>query len=58
MSHHLFTRSVLICLALALPACAVRNPSRVADAATAPLNDLNLVYAEIPAVLAEAQKQA
>jgi len=29
----------------------------VADAATAPLNDLNLVHADIPAVLAEAQKQ-
>lgn len=29
----------------------------MADAATAPLNDLNLVHADIPAVLAEAQKQ-
>ena len=58
MFHHIFRRFVLLGLALALSACAVRNPSRVADAATAPLNDLNLVYAEIPAVLLEAQKQA
>jgi len=44
-------------LALALSACATHEPSPVVDAATAPLNDLNLVYAEIPAALLKARTQ-
>jgi len=46
-----------ILLVLLLAACG--SPSRqqgVTDAAVTPLNDLNLVNAEIPAVLAQAQK--
>ena len=43
-------------LALMLSACASNDPSRIAEAATAPLNDLNLVHGEIPAPLIEAQK--
>ncbi len=58
MSRGLLNCSALVGLVLALSGCAVRNQSRVAGAATAPLYDLNLVYAEIPAVLNEAQKQA
>ena len=42
---------------VALSACATHDQSSVADAATAPLNDFNLIHADIPAVLAEAQKQ-
>lgn len=44
-------------LALTLSACATQEKSPVVDAATAPLNDLNLVYAEIPAALLAAQRQ-
>lgn len=44
-------------LALALVACASpKTGNGVADAATTPLSDLNLVRAEIPPVLAEALK--
>lgn len=57
MTRFLFNRFVLASLALALSACATHDRSLVADAATTPLNDLNLVHAEIPAALAEAQKQ-
>lgn len=39
-----------------LTACATRDQAQVKDAATAPLSDLNLVQAEIPQVLQEAQK--
>jgi hypothetical protein len=41
----------------ALAACASGDPARVTSAAAAPLNDLNLVQAEIPAALVEAEKQ-
>ena len=37
-------------------ACTTQNQSAVADAATTPLSDLNLVHVEIPAMLVEAQK--
>ena len=44
-------------LALALAGCAsTKSGNGVADAATAPLSDLNLVRAEIPPALAEALK--
>jgi hypothetical protein len=47
---------LILALAVALAACAAPDSARVTDAASAPLNDLNLVKAPIPAVLAEAQK--
>ncbi|MFZ2162003.1 MAG: hypothetical protein WAW02_07295 [Sideroxyarcus sp.] len=37
-------------------ACTTQNRSDVVDATTTPLSDLNLVHAEIPVVLVEAQK--
>ena len=58
MSHGLFKCTALLGLALVLTGCAVHEQSSVVDAASAPLNDLNLVYIEIPVVLIEAQKQA
>lgn len=50
-------RSTPLLLALVLVACASQTQSGVADVAATPLNDLNVVHAEIPAVLAEAQKE-
>jgi hypothetical protein len=46
-----------VALALALVACAAPDSSRISDAAATPLSDLNLVHAEIPAVLVEARKR-
>ena len=40
-----------------LTGCAANDASRVTQAATAPLNDLNLIQAEIPPILIEARKQ-
>ena len=37
-------------------ACTTQNQSAVADATTTPLRDINLVHAEIPVVLVEAQQ--
>ena len=48
---------LLSTLALALAACAAPDPTRITDAATTPLSDLNLVKAPIPVVLTNAQKQ-
>jgi hypothetical protein len=49
-------RGVLaVCATLA--ACASTDQAKVTDAATAPLADFNLVQAEIPPVLLQAQKQ-
>ena len=48
---------VALSLLLALGACASNTQTRVTDAAATPLNDLNLVRAEIPDVLAQALKQ-
>lgn len=50
-------RSCIVSLVLILSACASNDQSRVTDAVTAPLNDLNLVHAEIPLVLAQVQKR-
>src|SRR2546422_3036369 len=50
-------RQTIAVLALALTACAVPEKSRMSDAATTPLSDLNLVHASIPAVLVDAQKR-
>ena len=48
---------VLLVLAVAsLAACASRDQKSVTDAATAPLSDLNLIKAEIPAALLKAQQ--
>ncbi|WP_212785911.1 hypothetical protein [Ferrigenium kumadai] len=57
MTRPLFYRSVLIALAFALSACASDEQTRVTDAATSPLSDLNLVRTKIPPVLLEARKQ-
>ena len=51
MTHH---TSALLLAALALAGCASQEPAT--QAATTPLSDLNVVRAEIPAVLAAAQK--
>lgn len=42
---------------LALSACASKAPSQLTAVATTPLSDLNIVRAEIPAVLVQAQQQ-
>lgn len=44
-----------VCACLA--ACASTDQGKLTDAATAPLADFNLVQAEIPSVLLQAQKQ-
>ncbi len=50
-------RSTPVLLALVLVACATQKQSGVVDAAATPLSDLNVIHAEIPAVLVEAQKE-
>lgn len=57
MSRFLINRAVLLSFAFALSACAAHDQARVTNAATSPLNDLNLIQTKIPAVLAEAQNQ-
>ncbi len=47
---------VVVATLTLLTACATRDQAQVKDAATAPLSDLNLVQADIPPVLQEAQK--
>ncbi len=49
--------STPVLLALLLVACTTQKQSRVVDAAATPLGDLNVVHAEIPAVLVDAQKE-
>lgn len=49
-------RLILMCCTVALAACATNDNSRFAEAAIAPLSDLNLVRAEIPPKLLEAQR--
>jgi hypothetical protein len=49
-------RRAIAVLALALAACTAPEKSRVSEAATTPLSDLNLVHATIPEALADAQK--
>ena len=44
-------------LAVALVACSTPEKSRISDAGSAPLADLNIVRANIPVVLLEAKKQ-
>ena len=50
-------RQAIAALSLILAACAAPENSRVSDAATTPLSDLNLIRASIPAILADAQKR-
>src|SRR6266480_371568 len=50
-------RSTLVLLALVLVACTTQKQSDFVEAAATPLSDLNVVHAEIPAVLVEAQKE-
>ena len=50
-------RSAPVLLALVLVACTTQKQSGFVDAAATPLSDLNVVHAEIPAVLVEAQKE-
>ena len=50
-------RSTSVLLVLVLVACTTQKQSGVVDAAATPLSDLNVVHAEIPAVLVEAQKE-
>lgn len=46
----------LLCLTLLISVCSLHAQERVEQAATAPLNDLNLVKTSIPPVLAQAHK--
>lgn len=47
-----------LCLAsLLITGCATQDQTRVKEAMTAPLNDLNLVHAPIPDILIQAEKQ-
>jgi hypothetical protein len=50
-------RFAWVALVLALSACAAHDQTRVTDAATSPLSDLNLIRAKIPPVLLDARKQ-
>jgi len=51
------TLAVLMVANALLAGCASTDASRATDAVTAPLNDLNLVQAEIPSKLLAVQKQ-
>jgi hypothetical protein len=53
--NHLHRFITAVALVAALAAC-TSAPSQVSQAATTPLSDLNLVRAEIPSVLAAAQR--
>lgn len=57
MHRAFFHRSALAAFVFALSACAAHDQTRVTDAATAPLSDLNLVRTKIPQVLLDARKQ-
>ncbi|MFM2055915.1 MAG: hypothetical protein RLY71_300 [Pseudomonadota bacterium] len=53
----LMRRGAVCCAVLTLSACATKDQAHLKDAALAPLNDLNLVHAEIPPTLVAAQRQ-
>jgi hypothetical protein len=57
MTRSLFYRAIPLVLAFALSACASDDQTRVTDAATSPLSDLNLIRTKIPPVLLDARKQ-
>jgi hypothetical protein len=50
-------RRAIVLLGLAFAGCAKHTKSPILDAATTPLQDLNVVRADIPDVLRDAQKQ-
>jgi hypothetical protein len=50
-------RQIISLLTLVLAACAAPKQSAIVDAASTPLRDLNVIRADIPAVLRDAQKQ-
>jgi len=50
------SKPLIFALAVALSACAASDRENATNAATVPLSDLNLVHAEIPASLVEAEK--
>jgi hypothetical protein len=50
-------RSAPVLLALVLVACTTQKQPEVVAAAATPLSDLNVVHADIPAALVEAQKE-
>jgi hypothetical protein len=54
-THPLRTLAALAVL-LALGACASKTASRMGSAASAPLSDLNIIRADIPDILADAQQ--
>jgi len=51
-----FIRTAAALFLVSSVACTTQDQSAVADATTSPFRDLNLVHADIPVVLAEAQK--
>lgn len=57
LNRVLMFRVVLIFSTFELVGCATKAPSPMVGAATAPLNDLNLVQVEIPRVLVDALEQ-
>lgn len=54
---HFALKVIVLLSALSLGACATDTQSRIGTAATTPLTDLNIIRADIPLILAEAQKQ-
>lgn len=56
MKSHSIIKFTSIAFLLSLTACASDTPSRMATAATTPLSDLNIIRADIPDILADAQK--
>jgi hypothetical protein len=55
MKINSITKFSSIAILLALSACASETKSRVGTAATTPFSDLNIIRADIPEILAEAQ---
>jgi hypothetical protein len=55
-NFHAPRAAMLVAVLLSLAGCAADTPKRLGDAAVTPLNDLNVVKADIPDVLEEAQK--
>lgn len=56
MKHPVIAAMAFTMATLALSACASPETTRVSEAATTPLSDLNLVQTDIPAILREARQ--
>lgn len=56
MTPHPLRMLASLAVLLALAGCASRTASRMGTAATAPLSDLNIIRADIPEVLVQAQQ--